>query len=359
MNKDVVRRILAARYHPTPDSAGPSWLTVLGHAKDSLWSLDLSRCESAILHTHWVLVMMDQCTRRIVGFGVHRGVVDGVALCQMFNRAIGRQPAPTQMDVAHAILPLCTIAPQGSIVLAGDWKQLPPIHQAESPIGLEAMLGPSYLFFRDVHHVGEDMLEENYRSAEEIVTFCREAGYPTTFRSWSPDLKAHFLTDVPIAAPADWPAQLSFSQDFRRILDPDQRCVCIVYDDGRSSQSNRFEADLVASIAWLLSGRMASQLVNERDANTGVIRPLANLAYSAEQFWQQALGVVTPHRAQQALVTGRLQELFRGRSNPELIRDAVDTVERFQGQERDVIVVTFALGDAAALQTRSCVRRPS
>ena len=33
INKDVVRRILAVRYQPTPDSAGPSWLTVLGHAK--------------------------------------------------------------------------------------------------------------------------------------------------------------------------------------------------------------------------------------------------------------------------------------------------------------------------------------
>ena len=29
INKDVVRRILAARYQPKPDSAGPSWLTVL------------------------------------------------------------------------------------------------------------------------------------------------------------------------------------------------------------------------------------------------------------------------------------------------------------------------------------------
>jgi putative transposase len=41
INKDVVRRILAVRYQPAPDSAGPPWLTVLGHAKDSLWSLDL------------------------------------------------------------------------------------------------------------------------------------------------------------------------------------------------------------------------------------------------------------------------------------------------------------------------------
>ena len=46
ITKDVVRRILAVRYQPEPDSAGPSWLTVLGHTKDGLWSLDLFRCES-------------------------------------------------------------------------------------------------------------------------------------------------------------------------------------------------------------------------------------------------------------------------------------------------------------------------
>jgi len=57
--------------------------------------------KSAALRSHWVLVVMDQCTRRIVGFGVHRGVVDGVALCQMFNRPIGRQPAPTYLSSDH------------------------------------------------------------------------------------------------------------------------------------------------------------------------------------------------------------------------------------------------------------------
>jgi hypothetical protein len=59
INKDVVRRMLAARDQPKPDPAGPSWLTVLGHAKDRLWSLDLFHCESAVLRTHWVLVVMD------------------------------------------------------------------------------------------------------------------------------------------------------------------------------------------------------------------------------------------------------------------------------------------------------------
>jgi putative transposase len=101
INKDVVRRILAVRYRPTPDSSEPSWLTVLGQTKDSLWSLDLFRCESAVLHTHWVLVVMDQCTRRIVGFGVHRGVVDGVALCRMFNGATRGQSSPTYLSSDH------------------------------------------------------------------------------------------------------------------------------------------------------------------------------------------------------------------------------------------------------------------
>ena len=92
IDKDVVRRILASHYRPKKDSGGPSWLTFIGHMKDSLWSIDLFRCESATLRTRWVLVVMDQYTRRIIGFGVHAGTVNGVALCRMFNCAIRWQP---------------------------------------------------------------------------------------------------------------------------------------------------------------------------------------------------------------------------------------------------------------------------
>jgi hypothetical protein len=101
IDRDVVRRILAARSAPTPDSAGPSWLTVLGHAKDRLWRVDLCRCESAVLHTYWVLVVIDPWTRRIVGFGVHGGVVDGGALCRMFNRASSGHALPTYLRADH------------------------------------------------------------------------------------------------------------------------------------------------------------------------------------------------------------------------------------------------------------------
>ena len=94
----MVRRVLATHYRPDPGGSGPSWLTFLGHAKDSLWSIDLFRCESAILRSHWVLVVMDQYTRRIVGFGIHAGIVDGPALCRMFNHAIRGLSRPTRLS---------------------------------------------------------------------------------------------------------------------------------------------------------------------------------------------------------------------------------------------------------------------
>jgi len=65
IDKDVVRRVLAKHYRPGPDSGnGPSWLTFIGHLKDSLWSIDLFLSESILLKTHWVLVVMGQFTRR-------------------------------------------------------------------------------------------------------------------------------------------------------------------------------------------------------------------------------------------------------------------------------------------------------
>jgi hypothetical protein len=58
IDKDVVRRILTKHYGPESNAGAPSWLTFLGHIKDSLWSCDLFRCESAGLRTHWVLVVV-------------------------------------------------------------------------------------------------------------------------------------------------------------------------------------------------------------------------------------------------------------------------------------------------------------
>jgi putative transposase len=98
IDKDTVRRILATHFRPDPGNRGPSWPTALGHAKDSLWSVDLFRCESILLKSHWVMVVMDLYTHRIIGFALHAGNIDGPALCRMFNAATAEQGWPKYLS---------------------------------------------------------------------------------------------------------------------------------------------------------------------------------------------------------------------------------------------------------------------
>jgi transposase InsO family protein len=99
IDKDVVRRILAKHYRPDdPGSTGPSWLTLIAHAKDSLWSIDMFRCESIALRTFWVMVVMDVFTRRIIGFGIEPAHIDGISVCRMFNHAIAGQQLPKHVS---------------------------------------------------------------------------------------------------------------------------------------------------------------------------------------------------------------------------------------------------------------------
>ena len=101
IDKNVVHRVLAKRSRPAPGGTGPSWLSFVGHTTDSLWSVDLLRCASIVLQSYWVLVVMDQFTRRLVGFGVHRGPVDAPSLCRMCNAAIHGRGAPRHLSTDH------------------------------------------------------------------------------------------------------------------------------------------------------------------------------------------------------------------------------------------------------------------
>jgi putative transposase len=100
LDKDTVRRVLAKHYRRggTGQDKGPSWLSVLAHAKDSLWSVDLFRVESILLQTQWVLIVMDVYTRRIIGFGLQPTAVDGPSLCRMFNQATAGQGLPRRLS---------------------------------------------------------------------------------------------------------------------------------------------------------------------------------------------------------------------------------------------------------------------
>ena len=99
LDKGVVKRVLDKHYQPAiPSDNGPSWLSFIGHMKDSLWSVDFFRVESISLKSHWVMIVMDQFTRRIIGFSVHAGDLSGVTICCMFNKIISGKKLPKYLS---------------------------------------------------------------------------------------------------------------------------------------------------------------------------------------------------------------------------------------------------------------------
>ena len=115
------------------------------------------------------------------------------------------------------------------------------------------------------------------------------------------------------------------------VLRPEYPLVVVVHDEAGSQVRNPFEQALIEPI----------------------LRTLADPArYGLDA--EEGLGIVVPHRAQRAA----LQQAF-----PELcvidpasglpVRSAIDTVERFQGGERTVILVSATESDRAYLLASS------
>ena len=245
----------------------------------------------------------------------------------------------SQLDVAHAVLALAALAEHGTVVVAGDHLQLPPIHKATAPVGLETMVGSIYSYFHEYHGIDHEMLETNYRSNNVIVDFVKTAGYRTELTARHPRLRLG--ADAALRSkPHNWPGAVTWSPGLAALADPDSPISCFVYPEGRSSQWNHFEAETTAALVRLYWQSPSSVLINP-DSSVEGSPP------DAEHFFAQTTGIVTPHRAQQALVVRYIQRAFADSPSvtDELIRDSVDTVERFQGQQRDIIIATFALGD--------------
>jgi DNA replication ATP-dependent helicase Dna2 len=85
-----------------------------------------------------------------------------------------------------------------------------------------------------------------------------------------------------------------------------------------------------------------------------ILRALYEEAYERGQpFTRETVGVITPFRAQIAAITNELRAVLPPEAVPLV---TVDTVERYQGSERDTIVMSFAVSHASqvrALQSLS------
>lgn len=248
----------------------------------------------------------------------------------------------SQVQVTSAISPLSTLKKNSRVIIAGDHLQMPPIMQVEPPSGAEYLVGSiqRYLLERFNQQIDVCELEENYRSAEDIVAYARQIGYSSRLISSNPDTSLHLLKD-PSEVSAELPDNLPLSSLWSDIVDPEKKVLSLLHEDDLSSQSNIFEASIVTTLVWYLKNCVSACL--DGRASTSHVFP------DQKKFWQECVGVVTPHRAQRAAVVRRLKEVFP-QDCPDYIDSAVDTVEKFQGSERHTIIITFGVGDTDIIE---------
>lgn len=243
----------------------------------------------------------------------------------------------SQVQVTQAISPIGTLKDTSRLVIAGDHLQLPPITALEAPAGSEYLVGSiqQYLLKRTFGRgLTACSLDENYRSAKDIVDYAKTIGYEQRLRSAYPDTALHprlALSSVGL------PAGLPPSDLWVEALRPERKVLTLLHNDELSSQGNAFEANMVASLTWILRNTMSQAVDGQGSVTHGVP--------SCAAFWDRCVGIVTPHRAQRALVIRALQKAFPADS-VDAISAAVDTVEKFQGGERHTIIVAFGIGDA-------------
>lgn len=259
----------------------------------------------------------------------------GGALAQVFDLVLIDEAS--QVDVASATGPLALLKEVFQLVVVGDHLQMQPITPVPPPIGAEHLVGSIQTYLAHRFGISSMPLLVNYRSNADIVAYTRRLGYPSELSAAFPNTSISLHTDVAPMEESLRAAGLPTSQGWATVLAEGNAITAITYPDGMAGQANEFEAECVCALIWLLRYASRPGLLNHSVAPPEGDR-------EDNEFWSRGIGVVTPHRAQRSQIVRRLQALFPA-TDAELIEASVDTVERFQGGQRETIIISFGVGD--------------
>ncbi len=185
-------------------------------------------------------------------------------------------------------------------IFIGDENQLPPVS-----IFSDKQSAPNSVFSLLAGHGYETMLDISYRLNEELADWPSQTFYKSNLKSSQE--AAHRRLKL---------SELHTRWDF--ILDPSSPLVFVDLCHQNTTVRSRTEADIVVELI---------------------------LAILEHDIPPEEIGVVVSYRAQSRLI----RSLLRRQIKKEDIwpRIVVDTVERMQGQEREIVLVSFATSSTA------------
>jgi hypothetical protein len=248
--------------------------------------------------------------------GVYRVLKDaGELFCHALCGCLVLDEA-SQMNLPEAIMASLALCPEGQVIVVGDHRQMPPIIKHNWPVEPRRTFSEfkSYAsLFEALRELKTPMIQfqESFRLHRDMADFLHQEIYQHD------GIHYHSRREKTLD-------ELGCDDDFvKAVLSKSHPIVVVVHEERGSLLKNPFESMLLQPVLEALGGQDGLHL----DAAEG-------------------LGVVVPHRAQRALLQERVSLLkVIDPETGEVISSAVDTVERFQGSERDAIIVSATESD--------------
>jgi hypothetical protein len=250
--------------------------------------------------------------------GVYRFVKDqhgkeilghSLAQCLVLDEA-------SQMSLPEAIMAALPLAPDGNAIVVGDHRQMPPIVKND----WAAERRRTFAEFRSYESLFLTLLglqppiirfAESFRLHADMAEFLRREIYVHDGIPYHS--RRHGL--IPEKSIGD-----SF---LASVLAPNHPLTVVVHDEATSQVRNGFEQQLLTPVLALLADPAVYNLSPD-----------------------EGFGVVVTHRAQRAAMQEAIADLrMVDPGTGELLVTGVDTVERYQGGERTVIVIATTESD--------------
>lgn len=218
----------------------------------------------------------------------------------------------SQMSLPEFLVASIGLKPDGRMIVVGDHRQMPPIIKANWEEGDTIGLDP-YAAYRSVFDVirfhslpkREIKFTESFRINRDIAEYLYREVYQFDGISF-------------FSKRNEWFSRKSDRPFIEAVLGSVVPLVLITHDERDSQQRNGLEQKLVETLV------LAIREVDDR----------------------LRLGVVVPHRAQLAALRKSLMEL----TGDQTLADSVNTIERFQGNEREVIIYSATESDPAYIR---------
>ncbi len=230
----------------------------------------------------------------------------------------------SQMNLPEAIMAALPLRPTGQVIVVGDHRQMPPIVKHDwdnEPRRTFQEFRAHASLYEAMRSRDPPLIQfaESFRLHAVMADFLRQEIYRHD--------GIHYFSQR-----RDMLPQQQYSDDFvAAVLHPEYPLVVVVHDEANSQMRNEYEQALITPLITALSDPVGHGL----EAKEG-------------------LGVVVPHRAQRVALQTAFPSLSVFDDDGVTVRgSAIDTVERFQGGERTVILVSATESNRAYLLTAS------